>query len=184
MNTRAALCLALLLGACATRNPVPRPETPPPRWVDPAGASGQNAKGRFEGGDASDRFLRDEIERKTHLAPVPAPQPRYVVPQDTRQSYEPETKRFLEGEIGRKTPPPEPEVRYVYIDRPLVYGRDYDYGRPAYYGQRRESSFPWNAAWGAGIGAIIGNQHHHQAGRGAWIGGGIGLLLDIARWHR
>lgn len=186
MKTCTALLLSVLLGACATAHPVPRAEVQPPHWTGPVGSVPVNPASRPEA-DASDRFLRDEIERKTKHEPVPAPQPRYSVPNDTRQSYEPETKRFLENEIERKTPPPpppEPEVRYVYVDRPVSYSRTYSYDRPGYYERRRESSFPWATAWGAGIGAVIGNQNHHHAGRGAWIGGSIGLLFDIARWHR
>ena len=38
-----------------------------------------------------------------------------------------------------------------------------------------------NAAVGAGIGAIIGNQSG-ESGRGALIGTGVGLLFDIGRW--
>ena len=44
-----------------------------------------------------------------------------------------------------------------------------------------ETPFPINTALGAGLGAIIGNQSGHSE-RGAWIGSGVGLLLDIGRW--
>lgn len=117
---------------------------------------------------ASERFLREQIERQT---------PKAEPPRDLRQTYEPETKRFLEGEIERRSPPQEPEVRYVertvYVDRP------YD----RYRSGRDPHRFPWGTAYGAGIGAVIGYQHHKQAGAGAAIGGGIGLLLDLSRWH-
>ena len=183
MKLFTSLALLLPLAACATGTPVPHVKAPPPRWTEPAGANTTNPSSRPDA-DASDRFLREEIERKGRLAPLP---PRYEVPPDTRQSYEPETKRFLDGEIDRKTPPPEPEVRYVYVDRSVSYGHTYEYDRPYYshYGYRgHRSTFPWYTAWGAGLGAVIGHQHHRHAGRGAWIGGGIGLLLDIGRWHR
>lgn len=190
MKAFVAVSLLVLLGACAAHQPVPRPEIQPPRWNEPAAPHIANPA-RQPDADASDRFLRDEIERKTTLAPVAPPPPRYQVPPDPRQSYEPETKRFLDSEIERKTPPPPPpvpEVRYVYerrsYDRPYYSYDPYYYDRSYYYGRRYESSFPWYTAWGAGLGAVIGNQNHHHAGRGAWIGGGIGLLLDIARWHR
>lgn len=47
----------------------------------------------------------------------------------------------------------------------------------------REPFFPINTALGAGVGAIIGHQSHRR-GRGALIGGGLGLLLDLDRWFR
>lgn len=63
----------------------------------------------------------------------------------------------------------------------------YDPYYGGYYGPRRNrgSTFPINTAVGAGIGAIVGNQRwRHGAGRGALIGGGIGLLFDLHRWLR
>lgn len=55
----------------------------------------------------------------------------------------------------------------------------YDYDRA----RRRGTWFPVNTVVGAGIGAVIGNQHGHR-GRGALIGAHAGLLLDVARWWR
>ena len=42
--------------------------------------------------------------------------------------------------------------------------------------------FPVHTALGAGIGAIIGHQSGDRA-EGAWIGGSLGLLLDLGRWR-
>ncbi len=60
----------------------------------------------------------------------------------------------------------------------------YDYEPRYYYGHRRhrETTFPVGTLVGAGVGAAIGRHNGHR-GRGAWIGGGIGLLLDLNRWH-
>ena len=196
MTTKATWMLALALCGCATQHPVPRVDSPPPHWQEPARATGA-AVGSRPADDPTDRFLAEEIARKSGNPAAPPLAPRYAPPPDTRQSYEPETKRFLDSEIERKTPPPEPppeeqQVRYiqrtVYVDGP--YGRRYYYGYPYYgerhvhYGRYPRSTFPVNTVLGAGIGAVIGNQHRHRAARGAWIGGGIGLLLDLAsgRW--
>ena len=164
---RTSMLVLLALCACSSPNYVGHVTSPPPRWSEPAPSSSRPAT---TNDDAADRFLQQEIERKSGSG-------GYVVPRDTRQSYEPETVRFLGEEIERKTPPPAPEVRYVersvYVDRPYSYG-PYEY--------RRRSTFPWGTAYGAGIGAIIGHQSH-RTNRGAWIGGGIGLLFDLAHWH-
>lgn len=77
----------------------------------------------------------------------------------------------------------------VYWQDRTLYG-DYPY-RPVsnyydpywgHYGRRtwRRSTFPINTALGAGLGAIIGHQRGRR-GRGALIGGGVGLLFDLAR---
>jgi len=49
--------------------------------------------------------------------------------------------------------------------------------------RHREPWFPVNTAVGAGVGAIIGHQSGRR-GRGALIGGSVGLLLDMTRWLR
>ena len=48
------------------------------------------------------------------------------------------------------------------------------------YQPRRRGWFPVGTVVGAGVGAVIGNQSGRR-GRGAWIGGGLGLLFDINR---
>jgi hypothetical protein len=131
------------------------------------------------------------------VAPSPAPQ---AAPLDDAA-----TKAWLDQQIDQNRyvppPPPPPPVQVVerVVERPVYvrervayesypsYGYDgyYSY-QPYYYGsyQRRSyhSTFPLNTALGAGVGAIIGHQSGHR-GRGAWIGGGLGLLLDLnSRW--
>jgi hypothetical protein len=68
-----------------------------------------------------------------------------------------------------------PAVRYSTYDDYLSYRRN---GR-----LRQPNRFPVNTAIGAGIGAIIGHRRGGR-GRGALIGGGIGLLFDLGRWSR
>lgn len=100
------------------------------------------------------------------------------------------TRAYLDRAIEQRrlaqpvTPPP------VVIERPVEvtqhqYHAVYDYDPYWQYRQspgtrRSRSTFPWNTAVGAGLGAIIG----HQSGRrdrGAAIGAGIGLLFDLWR---
>jgi hypothetical protein len=69
-------------------------------------------------------------------------------------------------------PAPEPQIVYVEGDPYYYYGHRYEH-RPA-----PATTFPVHTAIGAGLGAIIG----HQSGNcneGAWIGGGLGFLLDL-----
>ena len=84
-------------------------------------------------------------------------------------------RSVVEEAAAETAPPPRTTPSYD------AYG-DYRERRPAPR-RRRETSFPVNTAVGAGFGAVLG----HQAGRrdeGALIGGGIGLLFDLARWSR
>ena len=88
-------------------------------------------------------------------------------------------------EVQEAPPPPAPEPEYRYVDR-YVSVDDYGYRGGVGYGyggygyRRRGPWFPINTAVGAGLGAIIGHQSGRR-GRGAWIGGGVGLLLDLNR---
>lgn len=69
-------------------------------------------------------------------------------------------------------------------------GYAYDHGYDErYYRPRREREpwFPVNTVVGLGIGASIDHHrwhHGHHGHRGAWIGGGFGLLLDLHRLWR
>jgi hypothetical protein len=71
-----------------------------------------------------------------------------------------------------------------------VYSRDpYGYGYEPGYRERheRELLFPVNTLVGIGLGAAFDHHHHHRHHghhHGAWIGGGIGLLLDLHRVWR
>jgi hypothetical protein len=127
---------------------------------------------------------------------APQPQP---APSPTNEEA---TRAWLDRTIQERrnaNPPPEPihepVERTVYVERPpegdASYGYSYDrggqlaygpYSQPG-YGGNPYGSFPVHTALGAGVGAVIGNQFHHQSGRGAAIGAGVGLLLDLAHWH-
>lgn len=117
----------------------------------------------------------------------------------TTSGDNPATQAWLDQEIDHNRyvpppppPPPEPKVRERVVERPVyvdrtVYAYDGPYYRPYYYYGSYESrpthtTFPLNTAIGAGLGAIIGHQSGHRT-RGAWIGGGLGLLVDLSsRW--
>jgi hypothetical protein len=69
---------------------------------------------------------------------------------------------------------------------PYGYAPRYDRYR---YGYRdRELSFPVNTLVGFGIGSAFGHHHHHRGHghhhRGALLGGGLGLVLDLHRIWR
>jgi hypothetical protein len=60
------------------------------------------------------------------------------------------------------------------------------YPVPVYERRERESWFPYGTAIGIGIGSALdhhhghhGHHHHH----GAWVGGTLGLMFDLARWR-
>ncbi|MBK8099905.1 MAG: glycine zipper 2TM domain-containing protein [Planctomycetes bacterium] len=140
-------------------------------------------------------------------APV-AVAPRVSVVENSQPVDEAATQAWLQQQIERRraeNPEPEPIYRYVeqivehpvYVERPVYPSDPYSYrglgwdecGEPVYVARRRWhhapdcSPFPIHTALGAGIGAIIGHQSHHRD-RGALIGGGLGLLLDLGRWCR
>lgn len=76
--------------------------------------------------------------------------------------------------------PGQPQVVYVSSGRGYSTYDDYLYNRRVYR-RARGTRFPVNTAIGAGLGAIIGHQNGRRD-KGALIGGGIGLLLDLNRW--
>ncbi|MFO1076723.1 MAG: hypothetical protein U1E73_03245 [Planctomycetota bacterium] len=136
------------------------------------------------------------------MSPVPIAAPAAVAPATLPAHDEAATQKWLETEIERAKreeppPPPPPEAtaeRAYYASSAEWHATandPYDDGRYGYRGAYRYHSydrrigvgtFPANTILGAGIGAIVGNQHGHR-GRGAWIGGSIGFLLDqCARW--
>ena len=154
---------------------------------------------------ATQAFLQQEIERQSPPSPV-----RFTPPVQG-QTNEGATNQWLQQQVeerNARNPERAPEPVYqvvekevpVYVDRPVHhyyraprydyggYGWDdcgepvYGYRTYGYYGDRhRHSGFPVHTALGAGMGAIIGNQFHHQSGRGAAIGAGVGLLIDLFR---
>ncbi|MCK5944781.1 MAG: glycine zipper family protein [Planctomycetes bacterium] len=162
------LLLALSLAACAAPKVLPRqslaPAVAPPShaFVD------------------RDRVRVEAAERSTPVPSTPAPS-------------------MPEHNAARPGPRPEPPVyrtvvetveveRVVEVEAPRwrdYGGYDYDVyldGRRSYR-RRGTTPFPVNTAIGAGVGAIIGHQRGRR-GRGALIGSGIGLLLDLDRWSR
>lgn len=161
MNRTELVLMLAILGACASPpRTAKRPQIPPP-------------------GPSLSREAR-EFER-----------------QQAQRVDEEATKAFLEQEIERNkppepTPPPsQPTVQAVrYVERPVyvqrrAYADEYPYYYESarhYHGDHYTSPFPWNTAIGAGMGAIIGHQSGHR-GEGAAIGAGVGLLLDLGRWH-
>jgi len=155
--------------------------------------------------DAATRaWLDREIERnRVRSAPGPAEVRQEPAPPPGPDAA---TRAWLDQEIERNryVPPPVPvEVVERIVERPVYvresggyydpyYYEPYSY-RPYYYGayghygsygnrSYRHTTFPVHTALGAGIGAIVGHQSGHR-GRGAWIGGGLGLLMDLgSRW--
>jgi hypothetical protein len=145
---------------------------------------------------------------QTQGAQTQGAQPQGAQPQAPQASPPPQqtneeaTRAWLDRTIEERRNanlPPEPlpqqtVERTVYVDRPYPegdtgYGYSYDRSGQLVYGQYSSPgygynpSFPIHTALGAGVGAVIGNQFHHQSGRGAAIGAGVGLLLDLAHWH-
>lgn len=188
----AALAALIVFAGCAGPA-VPQPEAPPPRPERdvparmPVGTPTDEA--------ATERFLDQEIERRTPQPPVQQPEPmldtgthadRYRTQRQAMREGTPTdesaTELFLDHEIERRryvAPAPVPQriVERIYVTSPDPYREHYRHEQRYY-----RSRFPWNTAIGAGLGAVIG----HQSGRrdrGAAIGAGIGLLFDLARWH-
>jgi hypothetical protein len=209
MRSRDVLvALTFALAACQTGHPLPRVEVPPP--VPMAAAPAPQPVAQTDEA-ATQRWLKQEIEQQrggvtpTPEAPAPAAQQTLRPVRPMPETDENATRAWLDRTIEERRAaqpdqPPEPIYRTVTVDRPVyvdrtvyaypgyhggyVYGYGYDAcGEPiyrTYYPARCESTFPIHTALGAGVGAIIGYQSH-QAGQGAWIGAGIGLLLDLAR---
>lgn len=135
-------------------------------------------------------------QRSRPVPPGPPPAAaRQASPQvfPTTAITEEATRAWLDQAIERapKVEPPEPMVQVVerVVEKPVVvrapydpYWYQYDYGgyyAPRSRNYRRHNTFPLGTALGAGIGAVIGHQSGHR-GRGAWIGGSVGLLFDAA----
>ncbi len=144
---------------------------------------------------------RDQGQRAAadRSAPVPAPAPAPVTPGggggggDTSVTFR---------TVTELVPPPAAEPAATgwssgqevdggsagrYVVDPYPYGYPYSYGYPYgyYHGTRRhrETWFPVGTVVGLGVGSAIGRHNGHR-GRGAWIGGSVGLLFDMHRWWR
>lgn len=201
------LLMLFAAAACAAPPRAPKPHVPPPRG--PAHVA--EAPPRQSNEEATRRFLDREIERQS--PPVAPDAPRIDAPR--QQTNEEATRRYLDEEIERRglaqadmkpppPPPPAPPVveRVVPMQWPEEYG--WRYGTPAYDGYGHEyhwgptwrrpyvsryhhghsvvGALPWYTAYGAGVGALFGRAAGHT-GRGAAIGAGVGLLLDMGRWR-
>ncbi|MCC6672347.1 MAG: hypothetical protein IT458_14890 [Planctomycetes bacterium] len=171
------LCVAFL-AACSTPR-VEKVDVPPPHM--PPAAPPASAPQRPTDEQATTRFLQEEIQRRSPPQAVQRPSEAY---RERGWTDEEATRRFLDEEIRRKQvvaepPPVRVQERVVYVERP--------YETVAYPQQGRSSgaaAFPWNTAIGAGVGAIIGNNTcGSSSAEGALIGGSIGLMMDLARWH-
>lgn len=203
-------CLTALVAGCAGPRPVERVEVPPPTPIgqeaprNPPDATDERATQLWlEQEVARQRRAEARTEAPREVA---RREPTAAAP-----TNEEATSAWLDRTIEARRAanpdvPPEPMYqtieRTVYVDRPVYYRSSYDdyrsgygYGyrssyyddcgqpryAPYYYGSyRHRSTFPVNTVLGAGVGAIIGHQSHHRD-RGAAIGAGIGLLLDLAR---
>lgn len=199
------LILSLLsFAACQGPNYASRPELPPrvvaappaaaPSAAPVAGATG--APTATADNPQTQQWLQQEIDRAT----PPPPTPARFTPPINGTTNEQATQQWLQQQIDERNarnPEQAPAPIYqtvehtTYVDRPVYTDRPYqdphydDYGRPVYgspYAER-PSTFPVHTAIGAGMGAIIGNQFHHQSGQGAAIGAGVGLLLDLFAHH-
>ncbi|MCA8942860.1 MAG: hypothetical protein KDB80_09905 [Planctomycetes bacterium] len=88
--------------------------------------------------------------------------------------------RAEDGPVKEPPPPPPPEVVYVEVPGGYPYPRySYRYPRTYYDPYAGHRLTLDNTLLGAGLGAIIGHQSGHRD-RGAAIGAGFGLLLDLA----
>ncbi|MEC8251776.1 MAG: YMGG-like glycine zipper-containing protein [Planctomycetota bacterium] len=153
-----AIFVALLLGACSAAKPLPRQALAPAATAQPAQP-------------APERVRTEAAERQ----PLPRSQAVAERASNAARPHATLRRSVVEEAAAETAPPPRTTPSYD------AYG-DYRERRPAPR-RRRETSFPVNTAVGAGFGAVLG----HQAGRrdeGALIGGGIGLLFDLARWSR
>lgn len=177
---RSAAVAFCLLAACSAPAHLVRDDARPfpaatRQEPEPLPTRGPDA-GAFQPVDesATQAWLQQQIERRRAEHPEPEPIYRYVEQVVEKPVY-------VEYPVYTAEPCHEP-----YSDRGV--GWD-DRGEPVYVARHRWyrepdcSPFPIHTALGAGIGAIIGHQSHHRD-RGALIGGGLGLLLDLGRWCR
>lgn len=104
--------------------------------------------------EATNAWLDQQIERNRYVPPPPPAQP------------------------VAEPPPPAPEPQVLYVEGDPYYRPIYYYGPRYEHRPAPSTTFPVHTAVGAGLGAIIGHQSGHK-GEGAWIGGGLGLLMDL-----
>lgn len=170
MRTSTSFLFALVLVAACTAPPqVGRAPLVPPLDQEMPKADLGRDRGTRAAADLSPPVQMHEAELPSRLRELP-PTYRTVV-------HVVETPVYVEvppaGDVadeGSYTP------RYAEY---VGYYRDVDRRHRRW----REPFFPVHTAVGAGIGAIIGHQSGHR-GRGALIGGSIGLARDLGRWWR
>jgi len=134
-----------------------------------------------------------EYARRMPHSPAPAmplartSPPPSALPSGAPSTDEAATRAWLDEEIERHryVPPPVEESEPVAdAARTVQVGSDPRYDPYYQYGPRYESppshgtTFPLNTVVGAGLGAVIGHQSGNR-GQGAWIGGSLGLLVDL-----
>jgi len=173
-----SLTLLLALAAGCAGSPVPQPDPPPPR-MENAGRLAPDARTPTDE-QATEQWL--EAQTATQGGTVDSRQRvRGRTPTD-----ESATDAWLEQEQERRryvppAPPPPQVVERIVVETP-----NYPYYGDPYYGGYREpqptTPFPYYTASGAALGAAIGSTSC-QAGEGAAIGAGVGLFLDLVRWH-
>lgn len=152
---RTVALLGTLLGACSAPHHVARQAPLPPAPPEAVAAPAPAA--------------RTDADRSPPL-PV-SPPVASAEPVDVVVTWRTVTQ-VVEVPVEVQAPAAEP-VGYSLPDD------DYwRYRRP----HPRTTWFPVGATIGAGIGYAIGRNHGHRH-RGAWIGGGLGLLFDLQRWR-
>ena len=174
MRTTSALLLALLATACATPEGLPRAPLVPPVAIEKPVIKSERVRAD------SDRSPPTAIDQPA--SPRDPQSITGVAPPNYRTIVETvEVPVEVEIPVDVRMP----RRRIAGDGRGYYYEPNYDdYVRYRRSGRRwRPSGFPVNTAIGAGVGAIIGHQRGRRD-RGALIGGGIGLLMDLNRWSR
>ena len=169
MRTLTILSVVFSAVACSSPQPLPRAQLAPPLQLEPpAQLSG---KAEAEAGRAD----RDQSASSPEVIGLGGSDEFDMVPP---------TYRTVRETVEVEVPVEADQPRVVLVEDGRRYSTydNYIYERTAHRA-RRTSRFPINTALGAGIGAIIGHQRGRRD-RGALIGGGIGLLLDLNRWSR
>ena len=160
--------LALPLMACSAPQYAERSDPVPPAAPRPVEAR-QSPGYAAPNEAATEAWLTEQIEKAPRVTEPERPELPPLRDPDAEVYWEDDFDDY--GYRG-------PYRREYYAP---VYARSRYYDPYGYYGRPyRRSTFPINTAIGAGVGAIIGHQHGRR-GRGALIGGGIGLLFDSMR---
>lgn len=152
---RTVALLGILLGACSAPQHVARRAPLPPA---PPGVVAAPAPA-----------ARTDADRSPPLpvaSPAASPEPVDVVV----------TWRTVTQVIEVPVEVPAPAAEPVGYSRPDDDYWHYRHPHP------RTTWFPVGTTIGAGLGYAIGRHNGHRH-RGAWIGGGLGLLFDLSRWR-